>query len=145
MIKDLEPMLQQLYSESNYNAESAFMRFAHGDCHDLTWALHEKYGAKMVAIVGEKSGMPVHSCVLIDDKTTLDAYGINTLEATVKRYSKLSMVNLEEPAISREVDGEWISNFGGQLGEEPDDILVDFEPIVALLEVDLENLFTTSF
>lgn len=140
MIKDLEPMLPQLCSEGNFDAKSAIMQFAHGDCHDLTWALHEKYGVKMVAIVGEKSGMPVHSCVLIDDNTTLDAYGINSLETTVKRYSKLSIVNLEEPAISKEIDGKWINTFGGQLGEEPDDILVDFQPIVELLDVDLDKL-----
>lgn len=140
MIKDLEPMLPQLCAEGNFDAESAIMQFAHGDCHYLTWALHEKYGAKMVAIFGEKSGIPVHSCVLIDDNTTLDGYGINTLEATVKRYSKLSMINLKEPAISRSIDGEWFNTFGGQLDEEPDDILVDFQPIIELLEVDLKKL-----
>jgi len=142
MIKDLEPLLMQLYNEGNYDAESAIMQFAHGDCHDLTWALHEKYGSKMVAIVGKNSGIPIHSCILINDNTTLDGYGINSLEDTVRRYSKLSLLNLNEPAIAKSIDTDWINTFGGQLGNEPDDVLSEFNPIIVLLKIDLKTLLS---
>jgi len=143
MIKDLEPLLERLCIEGNHEAESAIMQFGHGDCHDLTWALHEKYGAPIVALVGETSGIPIHSCVLINESTTLDAYGINTLEATVKRYSKLSIVNFEESVIAKSVDSDWIWNTGAIIAETPEDILVDFQPIVTLLDVNIESLFST--
>lgn len=141
MIKDLEPLLEQLCNEGNYDAESAIMQFGHGDCHDLTWALHEKYRAPIVAIVGKDSGLPVHSCVLIDESTTLDAYGINSLERTVERYSKLSMANLGETSVVKPVERDWILAFGGLLDESPDNILEEFQPIVTLLGVDLAMLF----
>ncbi|OEE38276.1 hypothetical protein A1QO_02545 [Vibrio genomosp. F10 str. ZF-129] len=144
MLKDLEPLLEQVYAEGNYDAEGAIMRFGHGDCHDLTWALHEKFGAKIVAIVGQDSGMPVHSCVLLNESTTLDAYGINALEKTVERYSKIAMEAIQEPVIAKNVDSDWISAFGGNLYEEPEDVLVEFEPVMQLLDITLENCFDQS-
>jgi len=142
LLYDLEPLLEQLYLDGNHDAEGAIMRFGHGDCHDLTIALHDKYQAPIIAIVGKDSGMPVHSCVLIDDNTTLDAYGINTLEKTLERYSKLSMVNLKEPAISKIVDIDWVCTFASGIDDEPDDVLADFQPIADLLKVNITSLFT---
>lgn len=141
LICDLEPLLEQLYLDGNHDAEGAIMRFGHGDCHDLTLALHDKYRAPIIAIVGKDSGMPVHSCVLIDDNTTLDAYGINTLETTIERYSKLAMVNLKEPAISKRVDSDWVSTFASSIDDDHDDILLYFQPVLDLLNADLATLF----
>jgi hypothetical protein len=144
MLKDLEPLLEHLCSSGNHDAESAIMRFGHGDCHELTWALHEKYNCKMIAIVGEKSGMPIHSCALIDESTTLDAYGINKLKDTENRYSRLSLMNLGEFGIAKPIDAEWINTFGGMMGDEPDDVIADFAPVVDLLGMTLEKLMSSS-
>lgn len=140
-LKDLEPLLGQLYSEGNYDAESAIMRFGHGDCHDLTLALNEKYGAKMIALVGEKSGTPVHSCVVVDPKTTLDAYGINSIERTIERYSKLSIANLGESVIAKPITNREINDYVGILEEDPDSIIAEFQPVLDLLDVNINSLF----
>ena len=142
MIKDLEPLLEEIYQSGNYEVESAIMQFGHGDCHELTWALNEKYGAKIIAIVAENSGIPIHSCVLINENLTLDSYGINTIENTLKRYNKLSLINFEEAAKIKYVDSDWICSLGGDLlGEKPEEIIEQFQPIVEFLNIDLETIF----
>lgn len=141
MQKDLEPLLEQLHLEGNYDAEGAIMRFGHGDCHNLTWALHKKFGAKIIAVVGEGSGTPVHSCVLIGDSFTLDAYGINPLNKTIERYNKVAMQSIKESITSKLVDLEWICSLGGDGGEGVDEILLEFEPIAQLLDVRIEECF----
>ncbi len=119
-------------------------RFGHGDCHDLTWALHKKYGAKAVVIRGEQSNIPVHSCVLIDATTTLDAYGLNTLKATLARYASLACSRLGEPLVIDESGHDVLHTLGGQLGESPDDILAEFQPVLDFYGLDAGALLTVS-
>lgn len=143
MIKDLEPLLEKFCQQGNYEVEAAIMQFGHGECHDLTLALHEKYNAKIIAIVGQSSGLPIHSCVLINENITLDAYGINSLQDTLKRYNKLSIINLEEPAIIKFVEPDLIYSFGGLAFSDIEDVLNDFQPIIDILEIDLNIIFNS--
>ncbi|MDK9789752.1 hypothetical protein [Vibrio sp. D431a] len=139
-IKDLEPLIPSLFETGNFDAESAIMRFGHGDCHDLTAVLVCKYNAKPLVIVSSESKTIVHSCVLLDEFTTLDAYGINKLNVTLERYSKLTLIGMNETAIASSDDLDWDEQYR-QLIESPEDLLEDFKPVLELLDTNLRELF----
>lgn len=138
---DLEQLLNSNKILDYPDIEELVLRYGHGDCHDLTFSLNELYQLKMIAIVS-KSGLPIHSCVLINDNLTLDAYGINTLETTLKRYNKLCIDNIQEDAEIKYIDQDYIANFALLL-DEPEYIIEDFKPILNYLNLDLNSLIKT--
>ncbi len=140
MIKDLEPLLDAILDDENYDAESAIMRFGHGDCHLLTWALHSTYNLPILVIYGDSSGLDVHSCVLLNETTTLDGYGINTIERTMERYGKLASVNRKEGVLTKPTSPDFLKSFAAKSKETTEQILKEFEPIVELLDIDLNSL-----
>lgn len=137
-IVDLEKLLNSNSILEFPEIENAILRFGHGYCHDLTFSLNEIYHFKMIAIVS-KSGLPIHSCVLIADNLTLDAYGINTIKTTLNRYNKICLDNIEEEAEIKYINEEYIANFALLL-DEPEDVINDFQPILNYLNLNLNSL-----
>jgi hypothetical protein len=138
---DLEPLMDA--GEELRELKDAIYLFGHSDCHELTLALHDNYGAPIVGFASNESNIPVHSCVLLDENTTLDAYGINPLSTTLSRYSAICQSGLEEPAIVLRVDRTWVERqtLFDIYDDEKEDIMNGFQPILTHLGVDLDALY----
>ena len=133
--RDLELELEAICEQNLFDVESVIMRFGHGDCHDLTLALMERAGFKSaIVIMTEESKMPIHSCVLIDDNTTLDAYGVNSIERTLERYKDLAFIYCgDENIIVKRIDQSWFNEKGVSICteiESAEDILAEFQIVL---------------
>ena len=65
-------------------------RYAHGDCHAFTYAVAERFEMDFVILRQVDGQVPVHSCLSVGGSPALylDAYGLDTIEAIMERYSE---------------------------------------------------------
>jgi hypothetical protein len=137
---NLELKLNEICEKGLVDLESAISRFGHGDCHDLTTSILELYkNVRYGVIFSEQTKTPIHSCILLNDTLTLDAYGINTVETTLNRYKHLTKINLSENAIFKEVT-EFFFNEHSAI-EEPEDILFEFQVVLDYIGLDLNQYY----
>ncbi len=139
-VRDLEQELDVLILNDLNDVSSVISRFGHGDCHDLSWALLERGGFGSVMLLrGEETGVIVHSCVLLDENTTLDAYGINTAGVTIKRYGDLASYSIDERVVGEVVGKEWFVENGMADFDGSEDVLAEFEVVLHYMGVELDN------
>ena len=139
-IRNLELELNDICNQGLTDLESTISRFGHGDCHDLTTSILELYkNVRYGVIFSDKTRTPIHSCILLNDELTLDAYGINTIETTLARYQHLTQYNLKEKAVFEEVKEFFFNEHFAD--EDPEDILAEFDFVLKYIELDLDKQY----
>jgi hypothetical protein len=144
---------EQVLQIDNHNRNPALTRiaflvrrFGHVNSHQLTWALMTKYGLKAISLHNVDSSDSYHSCVLINDEYTLDAYGLRTLEETIAFYNNVAEGEgfiSGETLIAHEVDSNWIhDNVKIAVGDTPDSVLRRAAPLFKCAKIDLDQLIT---
>jgi len=147
-LRDLELELESICEQGLSDVESVIMRFGHGDCHDLTLALMDTCGFEYgLVVMGERTKTIIHSCVMLNDKTTLDAYGVNTVEKTSERYGELSRINLGEKALVKCVNRNWFAKKGLEPSdlESAGDILAEFQVVLDYIGLTLGSFKKKDF
>lgn len=141
--RDLEPELERICEDGLSDLESVIMRFAHGECHTLSCALHHTYGCPVIAIVDVPSGHPVHSFALLPNGLGLDAYGAHEPAHIASRYAALAAFNgmtdlkgVLWAACDLQVD-DWLDEH-----DEPEDILAEFSVIAQHMSLDLQSAYS---
>lgn len=141
--RDLEKEMEAIYDAGLSDIESVVMRFAHGECHSLSCALHLTYQCPVIALIDVDSGHPVHSFALLPNGLGFDAYGVHEPAFIAERYHGLAGFNeMDELKVvlwgaSDLSPDEWLYE-----GDEPQDILDEIKLLLEYIRLDLPAAYS---
>jgi hypothetical protein len=144
--RDLEKEMEAIYDAGLSDIESVVMRFAHGECHSLSCALHLTYQCPVIALIDVASGHPVHSFALLPNGLGFDAYGVHEPASIADRYHGLAGFNdMDElkAVLWTTADlsaKEWLYEV-----DTPEDILAEFSVLLEYIGLDLQAAYGQSW
>tara|TARA_B100000700_G_scaffold252166_1_gene283524 strand:- start:6888 stop:7295 length:408 start_codon:yes stop_codon:yes gene_type:complete len=120
--------------------EELIFQYGHSDCHDLTIALSELYETNIILFKTKKSGLPIHSAILINNEQTLDAYGLSNIDKTLNRYQKITQEYYKEDLDFSICDLDTVYIFNGEPVSDFDFIVEDFFTLLNFYNINIDHL-----